>query len=236
MGIGKWLMGALGWTIGGPIGGIIGFLLGSSFEGGKSVGRSQENSGRNDFLVCLLVLCAAMMKADRKVLKSELDSVKDFIRNNFGENAVPDALRILKELLSKDINVDEVAAQIRVNLNYSQRMQILYYLAQLAGADGNVCVEEKNLLERIAAGFGVSRSDFESIKAMFGDDLADAYAVLEITENATDEEVKKAYKKMAMKHHPDKVASLGPDVQKAAEEKFKSISEAYGRIKKARGL
>ena len=66
--------------------------------------------------------------------------------------------------------------------------------------------------------------------------LEGAYKVLEVSPDATDDEVKKAYRKLALKHHPDRVASLGEDVQKAAEEKFKNINDAYERIRKARGM
>jgi DnaJ like chaperone protein len=59
---------------------------------------------------------------------------------------------------------------------------------------------------------------------------------LEIDSSATDDEVKKAYRKQAMKHHPDKVSHLGEEIRKAAEEKFQKLNEAYERIKSARGI
>jgi DnaJ like chaperone protein len=71
---------------------------------------------------------------------------------------------------------------------------------------------------------------------MFYKDAKSAYSVLEISHSATDDEVRSAYRRMAMKYHPDKVATLGPEVQKAAEEKFRKIQEAYETIKKERGL
>ncbi len=75
-----------------------------------------------------------------------------------------------------------------------------------------------------------------SVFAMFGAGADDAYKILGIEKDASDDDVKKAYRSMAMKHHPDKVANLGEDVRKAAEEKFKSIQNAYERIKRERGL
>ena len=66
--------------------------------------------------------------------------------------------------------------------------------------------------------------------------MADAYKVLEIEPSATDEEVRKAFRKLALKHHPDRVATLGEDVRRAAEEKFQQINNAKERIYKARGM
>ena len=69
-----------------------------------------------------------------------------------------------------------------------------------------------------------------------GESLADAYKVLEIEPSATDEEVRKAFRQLALKHHPDRVATLGEDVRRAAEEKFQQINNAKERIYKARGM
>ena len=244
MGIGKWITGAIGWALGGPLGGLVGYLLGSLFEGDRiqservySSGGFSANEQRNSFLVSLLVLSAAVMKSDGKVLRSELDYVKDFIRRNFGEAALPQALQILKAALDKDINLPEICAQIKLHMEQSQRLQLYHYLVGIANADGHISQVEINDLKNIAAYLGIPAQEADSILAMFGgSDLDHAYKVLEIESSASDEEVKKAYKRLAIKHHPDKVATLGEDVKKAAEEKFKAIAMAYDIIKKERGL
>jgi DnaJ like chaperone protein len=186
--------------------------------------------------VSLLVLSTAVIKADGKYLKCELDYVREFIRRNFGERAVPEAMEILKGLREKQINIYEVGGQIRRYMNYSQRMQLFHYLVSLAQCDGNVCQAEIDVLRSIASAMGISSANANSILAMFEKSIDSAYTVLEIDKNATDEEIKKAYKRLAMKHHPDKVATLGPDIQKSAEEKFKKVQEAYETIKKERGM
>lgn len=243
MGIGKWLMGAFGWAMFGPIGGIIAFLIGSGLENthvfvsDSSTGDSFTNhEQRNSFLISLLVLSAAVMKADGKVMRSELDYVKKFLRENFGEEGASNALNVLKELLQKDYELSEVCIQIRQFTNISQRLQLFHFLAGIARADGVVSNAELDVLKRISQFMGISNADAESVLGMFGTSIEDAYKVLEITPEATDEEVKKAYRKMAMKHHPDKVESLGEDVRKAAEEKFNKIHEAYQQIKNERGI
>jgi len=246
MGAAKWIGGLIGWITIGPIGGLIGFLLGTVADSSRInvVNESStqgndayvHNNPRNSFLVSLLVLSTAVIKADGKYMKSELDYVREFIRRSFSDAAVPEAMAILKELKDKDINVYQVGAQIRINMNLSQRLQLFHYLVELARADGAVCNSELDMLRTIASSLGISRSDADSILAMFEAASDSAYKVLEVEPSATDDEVKRAYKRLAMKNHPDKVASLGPDVQKAAEEKFKKIQAAYDKIKKERNL
>lgn len=238
MGIGKWIAGALGWAMGGPIGALLGVGIASLIENSSNSenrdGRSYDQ--RNSFLISMLVLSSAVMKADGKVMKSELEYVKNFVRNNFGDNAVSQALKILKELLQKDVNIEQVSAQIAANMIISQRLQLLHYLCGIARVDATPSRAELDVLERIASALRIPASDSSSVFAMFGTTVEDAYTVLEIDSNATDEQVKKAYRKMAMKHHPDKVANLGEDVKKAAEEKFRQVQEAYEKIKKERGI
>lgn len=241
---GKWITGAIGWAVGGPIGALVGYLLGTAMEGdstlgSKGTGRASVYSAgeqRNSFLVSMLVLSAAVMKADGKVMRSELDYVKRFITGSFGEAALPESLRLLKELLQKEINLFEVCAQIKLYMNSSQRLQLLHFLVGIAEADGYVSKKEVETIRNIGKYLGIQEGDVNSILAMFNNNLESAYAVLEIDEKATDEEVKRAYKRLALKHHPDKVESLGPDVKRAAEEKFKQIVAAYEAIKKERNM
>ena len=249
MGSSKWIGGVLGWVILGPIGGLLGFLAGSLVDGlmdrtvitDESDGTSSRRTytateQRNSFMVSLLVLSAAVIKADGKTLQSELEYVRDFVRRNFGDAAVPEATRILNQLLSQDVNIYQVGPQIAMYMNYSQRLQLFHYLVQLAMADGEFSKSEKSVLEAIGSTIGLNNADISSVISMFYKDTNSAYAVLEISPSATDDEVRTAYRRMAMKNHPDKVATLGPDVQKAAAEKFRQIQEAYESIKKERGL
>lgn len=245
MGLFKWLAGALGWALFGPLGGIIGYLLGSGIEGGNSsssysggsTGSYSAQEQRNSFLISILVLSAAVMKADQKVMKSELDYVKNFIRNSFGEHAVADSLKILKAALDKPLNLPEVCAQIKLYVTAEQKLQLLHYLVGIAKADGVVNNVEIQTIRNIAAYLGVSSGECESILSMFqAESIENAYKILEIDPTATDEQVKKAYKQLALKHHPDRVATLGDDVKKASEEKFKAIVAAYEKIKKERNI
>ena len=208
---------------------------GGSSQTYRTTGYSASEQ-RNSFMVSLLVLSSAVIKADGKTTQAELDQVRAFIRQNFGEYAVDEAMRILDQLNAREINIYQVGSQIADCMNYSQRLQLFHYLAGIANADGDFCAQEKSVLESIGAAIRLNTADAASVIAMYYKDTASAYEVLEISPSATDDEVKSAYRRMAMKNHPDKVATLGPDVQKAAEEKFRKIQEAYETIKKQRGM
>lgn len=233
----KWIGGGLGWAFGGPLGGVLGFMAGSvldSFEI-KIFKKADGKTTMGDFAVSLLVMIAAIMKADGKVLKSELDYVKHFLAQNFGQKESLEALSLLKELLKQDIPVNEVCGQIRRNLDYSSRLQLIHFLFNLANIDGPVTPTEQRLLDIIAENLGVSISDKRSVSSMFSRTSVDtAYEVLEVDPNASVTDIKKAYRALAVKYHPDKVAYLGDEMRNAANEKFQKLNEAYDLIKKER--
>ena len=226
------------WVLG-PLGGIIGAALGS-YLGGNYTRKDTDFLGKTpkqkDFSSSLLVLSAAVMKADGVVKKSELDYVKHFFLSNFGQEQAEKYILTLREVLKQDINIAEVSQQIGHYMDYSSRLQLLHYLFGIANADGQVHESEVAVIETIARNMNVYTSDFESVKAMFVKKMDDAYTILGIDSSASDDEVKKAYREMAKKNHPDKVAYLGEDVRKAAEKKFQEINDAYDRIKKQRGM
>ncbi len=236
----KWVAGGLGWAFGGPIGGILGYVLGSMFQGQQAMGGHSFRPGMptttGDFNVSLLVLTAAIMKADGSVKKSELEYVKKFYVANFGVEGAKHYIKLLGDILKKDFDVVEVSRQIGRFMDYSARLQLMHYLFGVALADGNADKSEVDLIEQIAMAMGLGAADFQSIKAMFVKDTESAYKILGITADATDEEVKLAYREMAKKYHPDKVSHLGEDVKKAAEKKFLKVNEAYETVKKERGM
>ena len=248
----KLFAGGIGWALGGPLGAIIGVALASIFssDGSASTYRQRidttntttrqrkSQTTQSDFVMSLIVLQAAVMKADKVVKKSELNVVKRFLLTLFDEATTLEALQLLKQVLQQEIDVEPVARQVGMRMTAGAKRELLHMLFEIAYAD-DVCTPAENaLLEHIATLIGVSATDTASIKAMFGRQTNPqwAYEVLEITADASDEEVKKAYRKMAMKYHPDRVSTLGEEVQKNAAEKFRKVHEAYEEIKTQRGL
>lgn len=256
---GKWLLGGLGFAYGGPIGALIGFAVGSLLDSGAKLtttrgssrweeqetysrrGSGSTSAGRTtvgDIRVSMIVLIACVMKADGKLLKSELTYVKEFLMRNYGEEGAKEALQLLKDLLKKDIDPIPVCRQIAMNVNRSTRLEMMHMLLGLAHADGTFAAEEDAVLRRMAVAMGLSTAEYQSIAALFEQktDPDWAYKALGITPSATDDEVKKAYKSMALRYHPDKVANAGEDVVREANEKLKQINEAYEEIKRVRGI
>lgn len=244
---GKWIGAGLGFAMGGPLGALLGLFIGSIVDNTEvqlntgPTGPIPPNpyrgrSGRGDFMFSLIVLATAVMKADGRIMRSELDYVKAFLKQNFGTEATREAMTMLKKLTQENIPLEEVGRQIGLHMDYSSKVQLLYFLFGIAKADGQVSTAEVEVLEHISDLLQIDRTTFMSTKAMYYDDLDSAYQVLGINSTATDEEVKKAYRKIAMENHPDKVGHLGEDIRKAAEEKFTQINVAYEKIKKQRGM
>ncbi len=254
MGFGKWIGGIVGFMAAGPLGALAGYAIGKFLEGndnnegGDSTYDNPTYGQRNSFLFSLLVMASYIIKADGKVMHSEMEFVRQFLRVNFGEAAVSEGNQILLNLFEQRKQMDaknpaafknaiyECGVQIKQNMTYEQRLQLLSFLAKIAQSDGNVCQAEIEALKEVSIAMGLSAEEVESMLNLGGKTLEQAYKVLEIDSSASDEEVKKAYRKMALKHHPDKVATLGEDVKKAAEEKFQQINNAKEMIFKARGI
>lgn len=228
-------------------------------DGGKK--KNNSNTSQGDFTVVLLILVATVMKADGKVTKGELDEVKKFLLQYFNgnEKACLDSLQTLKLILQQNYDHGPVCSQVRSRLNYSSKLELLHLMFKISAADGIITSSEMSMLVDIAMKIGISPEDFHSIKAAYlaynsrnsysgnynsggssssskGMSLDLAYQILEIDKNADEQQIKKAYRKMAMKYHPDKVNNLGEDVKKSATEKFKAVNEAYHTIKEAKGF
>lgn len=240
---GKWVGGGLGWAFGGPIGALVGFAFGSAIDaaiGGEDVGgttyQRYKRTQPGDFGLSLLVLIAAVMKADGKVVKSELDYVKRYFLKQFGSDQTQQHLLALREILKKDIPLHDVCLQIKNYTMYPARLQLIHLLFGVAIVDGRIDDSELNVINQIASYLGIRTNDFLSIKAMFFKETDSDYKILEIDKSANDDEVKKAYRRMAVKYHPDKVSHLGEEFQKGAKEKFQKVQEAFENIKKQRGM
>jgi DnaJ like chaperone protein len=143
---------------------------------------------------------------------------------------------MLKDILRQEIPLRDVCLQIKGNMDYSSRLQLLHLLLNISVADSTIHVSEIQIIEKISSYLGVTSGDFLSIKNMFIPETDSSYKILEIDPASSNDEVKKAYRRMAMKYHPDKVSHLGEEFRRTADEKFKKVNEAYEKIKKERSM
>lgn len=235
----KWIGGGLGFVMGGPLGGLMGFLVGSFFDEAKTGTYTTTTSAGTTpgaFGMSLLVLIAAVMKADGKVVKAELDYVREFFVRQFGKDTAKEALVMLRDLLKQEIPLHDVCLQISRNMDYSSKLQLLHLLFGVSASDQRIDKAEISVIETIAGYLDISKTDYVSIRNMFIPETDSAYKILEIDPSVSNDDVKKAYRQMAMKYHPDKVSHLGEDFRKTADEKFKKVNEAYEKIKKERNM
>ncbi|MBC8192705.1 MAG: molecular chaperone DjiA [Candidatus Marinimicrobia bacterium] len=237
--LGRMFGAGLGWAFAGPIGGLIGWWLGGQVESNPNMGQRigpgfSQQTKPGDFAIAMLVLVAAVMKADGKVVKAELEYVKQFLIKSFGRDNAQEMLVLLKNLLEQDYFIYEIANQINSHMNTAEKLQLMHVLFGISQADGQVHASEVEIIQEIGQHLKLNARDVDAIMAIFVKDNHSYYKILEIDPSATDQEIKKAYRSMAARFHPDKVQHLGPEFQKMAEDKFKAINEAYQQIKTER--
>jgi len=233
------------------MGAVIGFVIGSIVDNFKVINlnkagangdifdyyRQQASRSHEDFATMLMALSAAVMKADGRPLKVELEYIKSFFSQQFGPQYSASHLKVLKHFLdAQTIPLDQICQDIRLRTQVEVRIQLLHYLFGIAKSDGHVADAEIGVIRSIANLLEVPAADFESVKNMFYRDVNSDYHVLGIEPSATEEEIKKAYRQMAVRYHPDKVAQMGEEYQRGAKEKFQKVQEAYENIKKSRGM
>ena len=254
MSFSKWIGASIGWSFGGPIGAIIGLALGSIVDamakggspllGERQAGRRQTTyrtrprqrpqTQPGDFEVSLLVLASIVIKADDHQDQRELDFVRQQFTSMYGKERANHAFKLFKNISKHSISTRQVCNQIRQMMDHPSRLQLLHFLFGIAKADTHVTENEIRQIYTISGYLGISSKDFESIKAMFFNSTENAYKILEIDKTATVDEIKKAYRKLAKKYHPERLIHLGKEDQTGAEEKFRQVQEAYEQLQKER--
>ena len=235
--VGEWLGLNMGWSVGGPVGGLLGFVLGTVIDSFEILPfRRLSKNTMNDFSSHLLMLIAAVMKAERPVLKAKSDYAKHFLKQNFGEKEATKALIQLKEILKQNIPLNDACVQIRCHLDYSSRLQLTHFLHNLANAGRQQTVTEKKILDDITLGLGINTSNKQAVGTMFVKDgaILTAYGTLGLPRSANIIEIKKAFRHLANKYHPDKVEYSDNESKRIAQEKFLQLTSAYDLIKKER--
>ena len=209
----------------------------------------------SDFTNSLIQLIAAIIKEDKKETDSEIRYVEKALLVNFSRVRVDQLIKQIKfNVDKKELNITGICQLIRSHFDTSSKVQLMHLLVGIASADGLLTKKEEKLLKSIAVEIRLPFITYKQILSMFrfryeGQEqkrakktytsahrLKSAFSVLGLSITADEKEIKKAYRKLAVMHHPDKVAHLGEEVQNAANDKFLVISEAYELIKKKKGF
>ena len=228
----KWVAAAIGYSFLRFPGAILGFMVGGFFEhltkNSVQIRRSSYAINPETFQLNLLALSALIIKADGKIEQRELDFVRSFFIGQYGKERADSIFRNFNTQIKKEAQRLDQLTQVFVQQTaYETRLQILHFLFGIANADGHVSNVELEKLSQIASGMRLRLPDFESIKAMFVKNTDNAYKILEIESNASQDDIKKAYRRMAKKYHPDKLRGQDPAMIKGADEKYRAVQKAY---------
>lgn len=241
----RWIAAILGYFLFRLPGAIIGFLVGSFMDNMGSGPRarsifedfSRQKVSPADFELNLLSLCSIVIKADGQVSQRELDYVRQYFLSTYGKEKANAIFRTFNEVIKKrEISAQRICTFLNQRTRYEVRLQLLHFLFGIARSDGSIKQPEIDKIREIASYLRIGKSDYESIKAMFVIMADNAYKILDIDKNASDDEVKKAYRTMAKKYHPDRVNTENEAIKKGAEEKFKEVQKAYEQIQSERGM
>ena len=230
MSLGKWVGVGAGWFLGGPIGAIIGYYISKSFFDGKN---DQEKA----YELSLLILSSLVIKSDGKIVKAELEYVRKFFVNTFGIQKANKYFEVFNKLNKQSLTsqLRPVCQQLNSYVNHASRLQIIHFLFGVSASDNEIHPSEVELIKKIAGYLNINQYDFESIHSMFLSDgtangLDKWFAILELDKNASNDEIKKAHRKMIIKYHPDKLQGVSQSIKKLAEEKFLLVQKAYENI------
>ena len=228
---GKFWGGLLGLMFGGPLGAIAGVYIGHQIDSSKP-NRDALNE-KAVFQINLISILAYVAKVDGNVDKREVDTIFAFFRQaGFGPAQMQIIERTVNFALTQNIDLAATCRNFRKVSNYESSLMLLRVVYLVVMADQKVHKNEKTAIEQIAHYLGITDADMEMLRAEFLKTDDKYYKLLGLESGASIAEVKKAYRKLALQYHPDRVAHLGREYAEIAEEKFKKINEAYGEVSK----
>ncbi len=254
--LGKIVGGTIGFAIGGPIGAIAGAVFGHTIDrkedrylssGANRQGFSPGQLSNNEeaqltFFIASFSMLAKMAKADGRVSEDEIRSVEDFMENDLhlDEDSKKSARNIFREAVNSKNRFEDFATQFYNVFRTQPRLieLMMDVLLRVSAADGRISPEEETLLNSAVRIFNISQSAYANFKKRYVKETSKYYALLNCDENASDQEIKRQYRKLVTEFHPDKIEAKGlpEEFVKFASDKFIKIQEAYDHIKKERGL
>ncbi|MCP5405934.1 MAG: co-chaperone DjlA [Chromatiaceae bacterium] len=262
---GKLAGGAFGFILGGPLGALLGAVLGHNLDRGLSgleaerLPPGEQERVQTAFFTATFSVMGHLAKADGSVSRGEIDLAEAvMLKMDLGTDMRKAAIRLFNQGKRDSFPLEEVVEQFRRECHRRSTLIQMFIEIQLqaAYADGKIDPAEKRLLLRICAQLGIPESLFHRLEKMIEAEyhfageggrsrkeyaaptLDDAYAILNVSRHASDDEITRAYRRQISQHHPDKLVAKGlpEEMMKIASEKTHEIRQAYEQIKAARGF
>jgi DnaJ like chaperone protein len=261
---GKIIGGAFGYMLGGPLGAVLGVTLGHNLDAGVEEDTEAEQLQAADeaserfqlaFFTATFSIMGHLCKVDGRVSQAEIGYARSVMRRMVLTEAQKEtAIRLFNAGKKPDFLFDDILGQLRQAGQQRRRKLLLFLEIQLAAAiaDSDLRPSERTLLLRMCEKLGISRYEYQRIETLarreagFDRDeptqpmpsarLQEAYEVLRISPESTDDEVKRAYRRLVSRYHPDKLASkkVSEETLKLATQKTHEIRQAYEQIRAAR--
>ena len=236
---GKVLGGAAGFALGGPLGAIIGTAAGHAIDRMRQPAGGEEGTKSIAFTIAVIVLGAKMAKADGVVTRDEVDAFHEVF--HVPEDEVRNVSRVFDQARKDSHGFEPYARQIASMFRENPGVleELLFCLAHVAKADGIMHPAEIEYLRAVSQIFALDEAAFERVTEIeLGADKADAYTVLGVSRELSDDELRSAYRALVREHHPDRLIAQGmpQEFVDVANEKLAAINVAYDRVRAERGL
>ncbi len=229
----KWLGAGLGFVVGGPMGSMIGYAAGEQI--GKPAKKYSNTANTSEFETNLILLASALIKADGRVTREELDFVRSFFTDHFDPVHIEEKMAILHHCLERQYNTRKACDDLRISASMSTRVQILHFLFDIAIADTDLSQRERDTIFVIAGWLNINDIDFDRIRQSYIAEVK-RYNIFGLPHTATFEEIKAAYRRLVLEYHPDRNIDLPPAQQKALAAKFRQVQDAFEQIRAERGI
>lgn len=231
----KWLGAGLGFVVSGsPLGAVIGFGAGKLLE--KKEGKHFfATAHTSDFEVNILQLAVAVIHTEKGVTHSEINFVRDFWKAQFGEDFLEEKMSVFNHLLQKKYDTQKACIDIFNTSEAATRHQILYFLFDLAECDKPLSKNEHDMILSIAGWLNINRVDFSKIVQSRIPQSRTAFDILDVKETDSIAHIRACYRKLVLRHHPDKHPNATEVERKKMERELRQIQDAYQQILTLKG-
>lgn len=239
---GKAIGAGLGFLFGGPLGAIFGAMTGNFFDS-ASQGQIATGGPHNDherslnFITHLVGILVSIAKADGRVNTHEVKVIeRAFVSFGFKGEDLNFIRGLINQTVRVNLDLQAVCYEFKQYSSYEERLSLLRIVYMVAFADKEFHTNEENMINRLIGYLEITVDDAFEIRGEFCSDHDKHYRILNTTRGASVEEIKKAYRDLSKKYHPDRVTHLGDEFAQLASEKFQKINEAYEKIKSEKGF